>query len=48
MTIRSIVDRYAPELDTGFATINGSITKLTITDDNIHVDFFNRIDYVAK
>lgn len=43
MTIRSIVDRYAPELDTGFATINGSITKLTITDDNIHVDFFNRI-----
>ncbi len=48
MTIRSIVDRYAPELDTGVATINGSITKLTITDDNIHVDFFNRIDYVAK
>lgn len=48
MTIRSIVDRYAPELDTGIATINGSITKLTITDDDIHVDFFNKIDYVAQ
>ena len=43
MTIRSIVDRYAPELDEGVATINGSLTKLTITDDDIHVDFFNRI-----
>jgi probable phosphoglycerate mutase len=43
MTIRSIVDRYAPELDEGVATINGSLTKLTITDDNIHVEFFNRI-----
>lgn len=43
MTIRSIVDRYAPELDEGIATINGSLTKLTITDDNIHVEFFNRI-----
>lgn len=43
MTIRSIVDRYAPELDEGVATINGSLTKLTITDDDIHVEFFNRI-----
>ncbi|GAA3603487.1 histidine phosphatase family protein [Secundilactobacillus similis] len=43
MTIRSIVDRYAPELDEGVATINGSLTKLTITDDNIHVEFFNRV-----
>ncbi|WP_203641837.1 histidine phosphatase family protein [Levilactobacillus andaensis] len=45
MTIRSIVDRYAPELDEGIATINGSITKLEITDDDIHVDFFNKIDF---
>jgi probable phosphoglycerate mutase len=45
MTIRSIVDRYAPELDEGVATINGSITKLEITDDDIHVDFFNKIDF---
>ncbi|MBT9671434.1 histidine phosphatase family protein [Secundilactobacillus kimchicus] len=48
MTIRSIVDRYAPELDKGAATINGSITKLTITDDNIEIEFFNRIDYTAE
>lgn len=48
MTIRSIVDRYAPELDKGATTINGSITKLTITDDNIEIEFFNRIDYTAE
>lgn len=48
MTIRSIIDRYAPDLDEGVATINGSITKLEITDDDIKVDFFNKIDFVAK
>lgn len=48
MTIRSIVDRYAPELDTGVATLNGSITKLTIIGSNIKVDFFNRIDYTVE
>jgi broad specificity phosphatase PhoE len=48
MTIRSIIDRYAPELDVGVPTINGSITKLTITDDDIKVDFFNKTDFVAK
>lgn len=48
MTIRSIIDRYAPELDKGVPTINGSISKLTITDDDIKVDFFNRTDFVAK
>ncbi|GAX00623.1 histidine phosphatase family protein [Secundilactobacillus silagei] len=48
MTIRSIVDRYAPKLDVGVPTINGSITKLTITDDDIKVDFFNKTDFVAK
>lgn len=48
MTIRSIVDRFAPELDEGIATINGSITKLTISDSDIKVDFFNRTDFVAE
>ena len=48
MTIRSIIDRYAPDLDEGVPTINGSITKLTITDDDIKVDFFNKTDFVAK
>ncbi|WP_203652053.1 histidine phosphatase family protein [Secundilactobacillus yichangensis] len=48
MTIRSIIDRYAPELDVGVPTINGSISKLTITDDDIKVDFFNKTDFVAK
>lgn len=48
MTIRSIIDRYAPELDVGVPTINGSISKLTITDNDIKVDFFNKIDFVAK
>ncbi|MFC6254195.1 histidine phosphatase family protein [Secundilactobacillus hailunensis] len=48
MTIRSIIDRYAPKLDVGVPTINGSITKLTITDDDIKVDFFNKTDFVAK
>ncbi|MCH5461526.1 histidine phosphatase family protein [Lactobacillus sp. LC28-10] len=48
MTIRSIIDRYAPELDVGVPTINGSISKLTITDNDIKVDFFNRTDFVAK
>lgn len=47
ITIRSIIDRYAPELDQGRPTINGSLTKLTITDDDIKVDFFNRVDYVV-
>lgn len=45
MTIRSIVDRYTPELDEGIATINGSITKLEITDDDIRVIFFNKTDF---
>lgn len=48
MTIRSIIDRYAPELDVGVPTINGSISKLTITDDDIKVDFFNKTDFVAE
>ncbi|WP_054671300.1 histidine phosphatase family protein [Lentilactobacillus senioris] len=43
MTIRSIVDRYAPKLDIGQATANGSVTKLIITDDDIQVEYFNNL-----
>ncbi|EKK20836.1 Phosphoglycerate mutase family [Fructilactobacillus florum 8D] len=43
MTIRSIVDRYAPELDQGDAAKNGSITKLIIEPDDIKVEYYNNI-----
>lgn len=46
MTIRSIVDRYAPKLDIGQATANGSVTKLIITDDDIQVEYFNNLGEV--
>lgn len=46
MTIRSIVDRYAPKLDLGVATQNGSVTKLIITDDDIQVEYFNNLGEV--
>lgn len=46
MTIRSIVDRYAPKLDLGVATKNGSVTKLIITDDDIKVEYFNNLGEV--
>lgn len=44
MTIRSIVDRYAPELDLGEAAKNGSITKLEIEPDTVKVEYFNKLD----
>ncbi|USS88018.1 histidine phosphatase family protein [Fructilactobacillus hinvesii] len=44
MTIRSIVDRYAPELDEGQAAQNGSITKLLIQPDTIEVEYYNNLD----
>ncbi len=46
MTIRSIVDRYAPKLDVGEATANGSVTKLLIDDDDISVEYFNNLGEV--
>ncbi|AQW21321.1 fructose-2,6-bisphosphatase [Lentilactobacillus curieae] len=46
MTIRSIVDRYAPKLDIGEATANGSVTKLKINDDDIEVEYFNNLGEV--
>ncbi|ANZ57770.1 fructose-2,6-bisphosphatase [Fructilactobacillus lindneri] len=44
MTIRSIVDRYAPELDQGQPAKNGSITKLNILPDTIKVEYYNKLD----
>ena len=44
MTIRSIVDRYAPELDQGQAAKNGSITKLRILPETIEVEYYNKLD----
>ncbi|USS90321.1 histidine phosphatase family protein [Fructilactobacillus carniphilus] len=44
MTIRSIVDRYAPELDDGQAAKNGSITKLLIHPETIEVEYYNKLD----
>ncbi len=43
MTIRSIIDRYAPKLDVGKATINGSISKLKVSDNDISVEYFNSV-----
>ncbi|ANZ64202.1 fructose-2,6-bisphosphatase [Secundilactobacillus paracollinoides] len=40
-TIRSIVSRYSDTLDPSETTENGSVTKFTITDGHIHVDYFN-------
>ncbi|MCF6514640.1 histidine phosphatase family protein [Lactobacillus sp. S2-2] len=46
MTIRSIVDRYAPDLDIGEATKNGSVTKVIIEDNDIKVEYFNRLENI--
>lgn len=46
MTIRSIVDRYAPDLDIGEPTKNGSITKVVIKDNDIEVKYFNRLENI--
>ncbi|AVK99478.1 histidine phosphatase family protein [Pediococcus inopinatus] len=43
-TIRSIVGRYAPDMDITTSPSNGSITKLTIQDSQISVNYFNRTD----
>ena len=42
ITIRSIVDRFAPEL--GAAELgprNGSVTKLIVSKDDIKVEYYN-------
>lgn len=44
-TIRSIVNRYAPEIDViNHKPQNGSTTKLTVDTDTIKVDYYNHYD----
>lgn len=44
-TIRSIISKYAPELDTGIPTRNGSVTKLTLSDDHqLEVEYYDKLD----
>ncbi|WP_412989825.1 histidine phosphatase family protein [Pediococcus siamensis] len=47
-TIRSIVGRYAPDIDITTSPSNGSVTKLTIQDSQISVDYFNDNDEIIK
>lgn len=43
-TIRSIISRYAPELDTGYPTQNGSITKVILSDQQApHVLYYDHL-----
>ena len=42
ITIRSIVDRYAPELRSAKnGPRNGSVTKLSVSDDDVKVEYYN-------
>lgn len=44
MAISAIVDRFGnPGDDYSSAPLNGSITKLTLTDQTTHVDFYNQL-----
>lgn len=47
-TIRSIVGRYAPDMDITTSPSNGSVTKITIRDSQISVDYFNNNDSTIK
>lgn len=41
--IRSIVDHFSDKYDIRQSPRNGSITKLTIDGDQVHVDFYNEL-----
>ena len=43
-TIRSIVSRFAPEIDITMSPKNNSVTKLIVDDDSIKVVYFNHHD----
>ncbi|GAA3616407.1 histidine phosphatase family protein [Secundilactobacillus similis] len=43
-TIRSIVSRFAPDIDIAVSALNGAVTKLTVTDGQISVDYYNNAD----
>ncbi|GEL14871.1 histidine phosphatase family protein [Pediococcus cellicola] len=47
-TIRSIVGRYAPDMDITTSPSNGSLTKVTIQDSSISVNYFNNNDEIIK
>lgn len=40
-TIRSLVHRFAPETDITIGPRNGSITKFSISDDQVNLEFYN-------
>lgn len=42
ITIRSIVDHFAPELGAGkLGPKNGAVTKFTVSDDDVKVEYYN-------
>ena len=42
ITIRSIVDHFAPDLGAEkLGPKNGAVTKLTVTDDDVKVEYYN-------
>ncbi len=43
-TIQSIAAKYYPDLDLTIGPKNGSITKLTLDNEQIKVDYFNKVD----
>lgn len=47
MTISAIVDRFCDGQETE-APLNGSITKLTLDQNNTHVDFYNQLQIPDK
>ncbi|WP_288530060.1 histidine phosphatase family protein [uncultured Secundilactobacillus sp.] len=42
-TIRSIVAKYNRDIDVAVSAINGSVTKLTVMDGHIQVDYYNNV-----
>ncbi|WP_246147586.1 histidine phosphatase family protein [Secundilactobacillus folii] len=43
-TIRSIVSRFAPDIDIAKTALNGAVTKLHVADDKISVVYYNRLE----
>ena len=46
--IRSIADRYLEGVDQNVSPRNGSIMKMTLTDTDTHVDFYNQLHIPDK
>lgn len=47
-TIRSIVGKFGKEFDITVGPKNGSVTKLTIKDDEIKVNYYGQVDLDAQ